>query len=97
VSIKDMTPFETPDGTVWGVEIQLPGASSANVIFHHPDPGTSRKDRYARLDWRGPEALNVLGHLDPAKLRASLTDEAITKLFQRSSPVGFGPPAFAPA
>jgi hypothetical protein len=96
-SIKDMKRFETADGTVWGVEIELPGSSSANVIFHHPDPSTSRKDRYARLDWRGPEATNVADHLDIAKVRATLSEATLKALFQRSSPVGFGPPAFAPA
>ena len=97
MSSKHMKAFRTPDGTVWGVEVQLPGSSSANVIFHHPDPGTSRKDRYARMDWRGPEAANVAGHLDIAKVRAALSDAAIAELFRRSSPIGFGPPALAPA
>ncbi len=96
-SIKDMKPFQTADGTLWGVEVQLAGSSSANIMFHHPDPHTSRKDRYARLDWRGPEAANVTGHLDIEKVRATLTDATLADLFQRSSPVGFGPPAFAPA
>ncbi len=96
-SNKNMKPFQTADGTLWGVEIQLPGSSSANVIFHHPDPSTSRKDRYARLDWRGPEAVDVTGHLDIAKVSATLSEVAIAGLFQRSMPVGFGPPAFAPA
>lgn len=96
-SIKNMKPFETADGTLWGVEVQLPGSSGANVIFHHPDPSTSRKDRYARLEWRGPEAANIGAQLDIAKVRAALSDAAIADLFRRSMPVGFGAPAFAPA
>jgi hypothetical protein len=97
VSSKYIRPFQTPDGTLWGVEVQLPGSSSANVIFHHPDPSTSRKDRYARMEWRGPEAADVAGHLDIAKVRAALTDPVIADLFRRSSPIGFGAPALAPA
>jgi hypothetical protein len=97
VSAKDMKPFETPDGTLWGVEVQLAGSSSANVVFHHPDPSTSRKDRYVRFDWRGPESADVTGHLDLGRIRAAMSDAVIADLFQRSMPVGFGPPAFAPA
>ena len=96
-SIKNMKPFQTADGTRWGVEVQLPGSSSANVIFHHPDPGTSRKDRYTRLEWRGPGSANVVGHLDIAKIRAALSDAVIADLFKRSAPIGWGAPAFPPA
>jgi hypothetical protein len=96
-SIKDMKSFETADGTRWGVEVQLPGPSSANVVFHHPDPGTSRKDRYTRFEWRGPEAADVRGHLDAAKVRAALSDAKMAELFRRSMPIGWGAPAFAPA
>jgi len=97
VSIKNMKPFQTADGTLWGVEVQLPGSSSANVVFHHPDPSTSRKDRYARFDWRGVEASVVTDRLPASKIQAALSDAAIAELFKRSMPVGFGAPAFAPA
>jgi len=97
VSIKNMKPFQTADGTLWGVEVQLPGYSSANVVFHHPDPSTSRKDRYARFDWRGVEASQVGDRLPASKIQAALSDAAIAELFKRSMPVGFGAPAFAPA
>lgn len=96
-STRDMKPFQTADGTRWGVEVQLPGASSANIIFHHPDPGTSRKDRYTRLEWRGPESADVTGHLDAAKIRAALSDSVVADLFKRSAPIGSGPPASATA
>jgi len=96
-SIEDMKPFQTADGTLWGVEVELPGSSSANVIFHHPDPSTSRRDRYARFDWRGPEAANVTGRLSIAKVRAVLSDAILAELFQRSVPIGWGAPAFATA
>jgi hypothetical protein len=96
-SIANMKPFRTADGTLWGVEVQLPGSSSANVVFHHPDPSTSRKDRYARLEWRGPEASNVARRLDIGMVRSALTDAEIAELFQRSAPIGWGTPAFPPA
>ena len=97
MSIKNMKPFQTADGTLWGVEVQLPGASSANIVFHHPDPATSRKDRYARFDWRGPGDALFNGRLPIAKVQAALSDALIAELFTRSMPVGFGAPAFAPA
>lgn len=96
-SAKNMKSFQTADGTNWGVEVQLAGSSSANVVFHHPDPKTSTKDRYARFDWRGPEAADVAGHLDIGRIRSALSDAVMADLFQRSMPVGFGPPALAPA
>lgn len=97
MSIKDMKPFRTLDGTVWGVEVELPGSSSANVVFHHPDPSTSRRDRYARFDWRGPEAGDVTVRIPMARIRAALSDAVLAELFQRSMPVGWGGPAFATA
>lgn len=97
MSIKDMKPFRTPDGTVWGVEVELPGSSSANVVFHHPDPSTSRRDRYARFDWRGPEAGDSTVRIPLARVRAALSDAVLVELFRRSMPVGWGAPAFAPA
>ena len=97
MSIKNMKPFQTADGTLWGVEVQLPGHSSANIIFHHPDPSTSRKDRYARFDWRGVDASVVTERIPVSKIQAALTDSAIADLFKRSMPIGFGAPAFAPA
>ncbi len=92
-----MKSYQTPDGTLWGVEVQLPGSSSANVVFHHPDPSTSRKDRYARFEWRGPEAADVAHRLDLNKILSALSPAVIADLFQRSSPIGFGAPALAPA
>lgn len=97
MSIKDMKPFRTPDGTVWGVEVELPGSSSANVVFHHPDPSTSRRDRYARFDWRGPEAGDVTVRIPMARIGAALSDAVLAELFQRSMSVGWGGPAFATA
>ncbi len=95
--IADMTPFRTPDGTDWGVEVELPTPSNAMIVFHHPDGRTSRKDRYAWLDWRGPEANNVTAHVPNTKVRAALSQTVLSELFEKSMPIGFGRPAFSPA
>lgn len=92
-----MTAFRTPDGTDWGVEVELPGYSSAMVVFHHPDGHTARKDRYAWIDWRGPEAKEVTVTLPISKIRATLTAEELTELFKKSMPIGNGRPAFETA
>ncbi|MGI9090693.1 MAG: hypothetical protein ACR2GG_06285 [Gemmatimonadaceae bacterium] len=95
--IKNMVPFRTPDGTEWGVDVELPGFSNALVVFHHPDGSTSRKDRYAWYDWRGPESKDVTARLTLAQVRARLDDPTVKDLFKRSMLIGSGRPAFAPA
>lgn len=82
--------FRTGDGTNWGVEVQLPGASNALIVFHHPDGRTSRKDRYAWLDWHGPEAGDVVANIDIDAVRASLNNGVIAELFKRSMLIGSG-------
>jgi len=96
-SLKEMRSFRTPDGTRWGVDVQLPGASNAMVVFHHPDGRSARKDRYAWYDWHGAEASDVRANIPIAKIRQALTERDLTDLFQRSMPIGTGRPAFAPA
>ncbi len=85
-----MRSFRATDGTNWGVEVQMPGASNALIVFHHPDGRTSRKDRYAWLDWHGPEASDVLANIDINKVRAALDDTVIAEMFQRSMLIGTG-------
>jgi hypothetical protein len=80
--------FRAPDGTVWNVEVQLPGTSRALVVFHHPDTTTPRKNRYAWFDWRGPEASDLLANIDIEKVRAALDDRTIAELFKRSMLIG---------
>lgn len=92
---NDMIPFRTPDGTEWGVEVQLPGYSNALVVFHHPDGRTSRKDRYSWIEWRGPEARNVTDAVDIAKVRAALNEKELRALFTRSMPIGGGMPGYS--
>ena len=88
--ISEMKSFVTPDGTRWGVQIEVPGASNALVVFHHPDGRTSRKDRYAWINWHGPEASNVRANLDPEAVLGTLTDAAMASLFKRSVLIGSG-------
>jgi len=41
---RQMRSFRGPDGTNWGVEVQVPGASNAMIVFHHPGGKTARHD-----------------------------------------------------
>ena len=67
----DIREFVGPDGTRWGVQVKVPGASNAMIVFHHPGGKTARLDRYAWHQWRGPEARSVTG---------SLSKEAVMKV-----------------
>lgn len=77
----------SPDGTRWGVQIQAPGASNAMIVFRHPDPRSSRLDRYNWVLTNGPEARSVTARLDPDRVLAELDDATIQRLFARSMPV----------
>ena len=79
--------FRSPDGTNWGVEVQVPGASNAMVVFHHPAGKTSRHDRYAWEIWNGPESRNVTSRVSREKVMQSLTEEKLQLLFRRSMPI----------
>ena len=82
-----MRSFRGPDGTNWGVEVQVPGASNAMIVFHHPDGETARNERYAWEIWSGPESRSVTSRVAPEKVMESLTDEKLQLLFRRSMPV----------
>jgi len=79
--------FRAVDGVVWKVDVTLPGASNAMVVFRHPDGATSRLDRYNWYLSSGPEARNVTARLSTQAVLASLDDAAIARLFQRSMAV----------
>lgn len=94
---SEMKSFRAADGTNWGVQVQLPGYSSAIIVFHHPDGRTARKDRYVTLNWHGGEASQVTKTVDPETMLSTLNDDAMRSLFSRSVLVGTGRPAFSPA
>jgi hypothetical protein len=96
--IENMREYRAADGTTWGVDAQLPGASNVLVLFHHPDGRTARKDRYAWLNWQGSEASNVQTRVDEKAARAALDARTVEALFVRSMLVGSGRgPGFSPA
>jgi len=85
--------FRGPDGTHWGVEVQLPGSSNSMIVFHHPGGRTARLDRYAWHLWSGPEAKSVTSRIAGDKVLASLTPEKLALLFRKSMPVSNDWPA----
>jgi hypothetical protein len=82
-----MRSFSAPDGTVWGVEITLPGSSNAMVMFRHPNGRTSRRDRYNWFISKGPEARSVTTRLSPDRVNSQIDDGTLAMLFNRSMPV----------
>ena len=84
MSKKARRTFRAPDGTLWGVDVDLPGSSNAMILFRHPDGHSARKDRYNWVISSGPEARSVTSRLDPARVLESLDDEEIAGLFRRS-------------
>jgi hypothetical protein len=84
---RQIRPFRGPDGTNWGVEVQVPGASNAMIVFHHPGGKTARLDRYAWDIWTGPESRSVTSRVAPDKIMQSLTDEKLRLLLRRSMPI----------
>lgn len=82
-----MKTFESHDGTTWTVDVRMPGASNAMIVFRHPDGSTSRKDRYNWILNEGPEARSVTGRVSTEKLLDALDEARIAELFRRSMPV----------
>ena len=82
-----MRAFRSPDGVLWGVEARSPGASNIMIVFHHPDASTSRRNRYAWINWQGSEARNVTARLDRKDILEGLDDAELSRLFRRSMPI----------
>jgi hypothetical protein len=82
-----MKTFKSHDGTTWKVDVRMPGASNAMIVFRHPDGSSSRKDRYNWILNAGPEARSVTGRMSPAKALDALDDEQVAELFRRSMAV----------
>ena len=79
-----MRSFQAPDGTRWGVEAMLPGASHAMIVFRHPNGRTSRLDRYAWRNVESPDARDVTARLDADALLETLTESDLAVHFRRS-------------
>jgi hypothetical protein len=82
-----MRTFRSPDGILWGVDVDLPGSSNAMVIFRHPNGSSARLDRYNWFISNGPEARSVTARLSPKKVLEALTDIELARLFRRSMPI----------
>jgi hypothetical protein len=83
--------FSSPDGVDWIVQVMLPGATNAMIVFEHPDGGSSRRDRYNWVNIAGPGARNVTSRADGEAVLRELTDAQIALLFRRSMPITTGP------
>lgn len=81
---KSEREFKGPDGTRWSVEVRMPTASNAMIVFHNPAGSSSGLDRYAWYQWHGPEARSVTSRVSPESVMKVLTDDAIALLFRRS-------------
>ena len=79
--------YISPDGTNWHVQVTLPGATNAMIVFEHPDGATSRRDRYNWVNIAGPGARNVTSRADARAVLRELTDAQIALLFRRSMPI----------
>lgn len=79
-----------PDGTRWGVEVRMPTASNAMIVFHHPGGDSSGLNRYAWHQWRGPEARSVTSRVSREAVMKVLNDDVLSLLFRRSMPVSPG-------
>lgn len=87
---KNMRLFNGPDGTHWGVEVKMPTASNAMIVFHHPGGKTSGNDRYSWHQWHGPEARSVTSRVTGDSVMKVLSDDVLALLFRRSMPISAG-------
>ena len=87
---KESKEFIGPDGTPWSVEVRMPTASNAMIVFHHPSGRTSGLNRYAWHQWHGPEARSVTSRVATSAVFKTLTDEVLSLLFRRSMPISAG-------
>ena len=82
--------FRATDGTDWGVEVRMPTASNAMVVFHHPSGLTSGLNRYSWHQWHGPEARSVTSRVSVDAVMKTLSDDVLALLFRRSMPISPG-------
>jgi hypothetical protein len=79
--------YVSDDGIEWVVQVMLPGATNAMIVFEHPDGGSSRRDRYNWVNIAGAGARNVTSRADAAAVLHELTDVQIALLYRRSMPI----------
>lgn len=79
-----MRAYQSSDGMSWRVEVLLPSASHAMIVFRHPNGRTSRLDRYAWRTIDSPEARDVTARLDADEILEWLTEDDIARHFRRS-------------
>ena len=89
--------FTGADGVTWGVEVRTPSASNAMIVFVHPDPQSSMRNRYAWWLSAGPDSQDVQARMTPKYVMESLTDADIAALFKRSMPISSQVPRWEPA
>lgn len=82
--------YTSPDGVDWIVQVTLPGATNAMIVFEHPDGGSSRRDRYNWVNIAGPGARDVTSRADGAAVLRELSDAQIALLYRRSMPISSG-------
>jgi hypothetical protein len=82
--------YTSPDGVDWIVQVMLPGATNAMIVFEHPDGGSSRRDRYNWVHIAGPGARNVTSRADGEAVLRELSDTQIALLYRRSMPISAG-------
>src|SRR5215212_12208831 len=87
---KAMRLFKGSDGTKWGVDVRMPTASNAMVVFHHPGGYSSGLNRYAWHQWHGPEARSVTSRVSSDAVMKTLSDDVLSLLFRRSMPISPG-------
>ncbi len=88
--------FRAPDGRTWTVTVRSPGASTAMVVFLHPDRSRSGEDRYAWWVSRAPEASDVTARLTPGTVARELTEADLTLLFRKAILIASQTPRFEP-
>jgi len=91
-----MREFRSSDDTRWRVDVRALGASNAMVVFHHPDPGSSGRNRYNWYLAPARAARDVTARLTPKDVLAALTDDELALLFRRSMPITSPVPRFTP-
>lgn len=87
---KEMRVFKGADGTRWGVDVRMPTASNAMVVFRHPGGDSSGLNRYAWHQWHGPEARSVTSRVTSDAVMKTLSDDVLSLLFRRSMPISAG-------